>query len=106
MTANAEGWLAEILVTAKQMRWCTQPGCGTCGAREFRVAYLRGAAESVGISLAAGGSTPRDFVDSITAAQRPAVFEAIVGAVAALSPEDIEDPDPVRTILMDLDPPF
>ncbi len=100
------GWLEETLEEASSRGWCVRPFCTTCGAHEFRAAYIFRAAERVGLDIPRDSRySPNRLKDSVSGEGWQAIFEELVAAARQISPQ-WRGTDGLRVILMDLHPPL
>jgi hypothetical protein len=100
------GWLEEVLVGARDARWCTRPFCTTCGCLKFRQAYWSAAVRRAGIAGNFDSArTPSDFLADVSNAERHAVVQTLVAGLRELSPMWAES-EAFRVIVIDLEPPF
>lgn len=99
-------WLVEVFLEAQAKGWCVRPHCTTCGAHDFRTAYLRRAARVAGVKVPPTSRIrAREALSLVSPAERTRIFDALVAAARRLN-EGLGHSEATRTLLIDLDPPL
>jgi len=110
-TQPGHSWLGQLFRRAAERRWCTRLGCTTCGALEFRNAYLAEALRRAGVAAAFDEVEPlrtrhpRQLLARLSAADRRTVFFVIVNALATLDEAAVQS-DAFWVVCGDLEPPL
>ena len=101
--AGNEKWLEELLQEAKDQNWCTAFGCTTCGAWEFRTAYLCQAAEHAGVAIPESQrySTFKSSFQSLSQEKREKIFYSLTTALRHVDPQRGHT-EALRLILLEL----
>ena len=105
--AKNQRWLEETLQEARDLNWCTECACTTCGAREFRTAYLCRAAEHAGVVIPGRQhhSTFRSAFQSLSPKESEKIFYALTAALREVGPQ-WRHTGALRFILFELSPPL
>ena len=105
--AGNEKWLEELLQEAKDRNWCTAFGCTTCGAWEFRTAYLCQAAEHAGVAIPESQrystfkSSFKSSFQSLSQEKREKIFYSLTTALRHVAPQRGHT-EALRLILLEL----
>ncbi len=104
-----DSWLEQLFLKAKELRWCVDPYCTTCGCMEFRTTYLTEARRRAGFPPAVDGvsrsPSPRELIDELSREGRAATFEELARAVCDL-PREATHGNAFRPVMIDLDAPL
>ena len=105
--AKNQQWLEETLQEARDLNWCTKCACTTCGAREFRTAYLCRAAEHAGVVIPGSQhlSTFKSSFQSLSPKESEKIFYALTAALREVGPQ-WRHTEALRLILFELFPPL
>ena len=109
--AKNQQWLEETLQEARDRNWCTICACTTCGAWEFRTAYLCRAAEHAGVVITGSRhlSTFESSLQSLSLEETEKIFYALTAALREVGPQwgyAGSHPGALRLILFELSSPL
>ena len=105
--AKNQQWLEETLQEARDRNWCTECACTTCGAWEFRAAFICRAAEHAGVVIPGSQhlSTFKSSFQSLSPKESEKIFYALTAALREVGPQ-WRHTDALRLILFELHPPL
>jgi hypothetical protein len=105
--AKNQQWLEDTLQEARDRNWCTKCACTTCGAWEFRTAYLCRAAEHAGVVVPGSRhlSTFKSSFQSLSREESEKIFSALTAALREVGPQ-WRHTEALRLILLELPPPL
>ena len=105
--AKNQQWLEETLQEARDRNWCTECACTTCGAWEFRAAFICRAAEHAGVVIPGSQhlSTFKSSFQSLSPKESEKIFYALTAALREVGPQ-WRHTEALRLILFELSPPL
>ena len=105
--AKNQQWLEETLQEARDRNWCTECACTTCGAWEFRAAFICRAAEHAGVVIPGSQhlSTFKSSFQSLSPKESEKIFYALTAALREVGPQ-WRHTEALRLILFELFPPL